>query len=76
MVHVGAVIVSTGQQVALEVTKRGLTMFNKLKVPVVGMVHNMSSIECTNCLQQTTIFGDTVIQFSNDNSKKHDIQCN
>lgn len=68
MVNQGAVIVTTGQQVALEVAKRGITMFDKLKVPVVGMIHNMSSIRCTQCSQQTTIFGDRALQFSKDNS--------
>ncbi|MGI8588748.1 MAG: iron-sulfur cluster carrier protein ApbC [Chloroflexia bacterium] len=53
----GAVIVSTPQDVALMDAKRALAMFQKLNVPVLGIIENMSSFVCPNCLHETPIFG-------------------
>ena len=53
----GAVIVSTPQDVALMDAKRALTMFQKLNVPILGMVENMSTFICPHCEQETDIFG-------------------
>lgn len=53
----GAVIVSTPQDIALLDARRGAEMFNKVHVPVLGLVQNMSVFQCPNCLHQTHIFG-------------------
>lgn len=53
----GAVIVSTPQDIALLDARRGAEMFNKVQVPVLGLVQNMSVFQCPNCLHQTHIFG-------------------
>ncbi|KAJ0063180.1 hypothetical protein NL108_013363, partial [Boleophthalmus pectinirostris] len=53
----GAVIVSTPQDIALLDARRGAEMFNKVHVPVIGLVQNMSVFQCPNCLHQTHIFG-------------------
>jgi ATP-binding protein involved in chromosome partitioning len=52
----GAVIVSTPQDVALADAKKGLVMFNKVNVPVLGIVENMSYFVCTHCGQRENIF--------------------
>jgi ATP-binding protein involved in chromosome partitioning len=53
----GAVIVSTPQDVALEVASKAILMFQKLKVPVLGIVENMSYHRCAHCGQREDIFG-------------------
>ncbi|XP_077421762.1 iron-sulfur cluster transfer protein NUBPL isoform X7 [Vanacampus margaritifer] len=53
----GAVVVSTPQDVALQDARRGVQMFKKVNVPVLGLVQNMSTFECPKCRQQTDIFG-------------------
>ena len=53
----GAIIVSTPQDVALMDAKRALAMFQKLNVPVLGIVENMSTFICPNCQHETQIFG-------------------
>ncbi len=53
----GAVIVSTPQDLALIDAARGVTMFNKVAVPVLGVVENMSTFICPNCQHETPIFG-------------------
>jgi ATP-binding protein involved in chromosome partitioning len=52
----GAVIVTTPQDVSLNVTRRGLRMFEKVHVPILGIVENMSSFACPHCGQTTDIF--------------------
>ena len=52
----GAVIVTTPQDVALADARKGLVMFNKLSVPVLGIVENMSYYLCTHCGQRENIF--------------------
>ena len=52
----GAVIVSTPQDLALIDARKGLAMFNKTKVPVLGIVENMSAFVCPNCGHTTHIF--------------------
>jgi ATP-binding protein involved in chromosome partitioning len=52
----GAVIVSTPQDLALIDARKGLAMFNKTKVPVLGIVENMSGFVCPNCGHETHIF--------------------
>ncbi|NKC33069.1 Mrp/NBP35 family ATP-binding protein [Falsiroseomonas selenitidurans] len=53
----GAVIVSTPQDVALIDARRGVRMFEKVGVPVLGLVENMSFFCCPNCGHRSDIFG-------------------
>ena len=53
----GAVIVSTPQDIALIDARRGVKMFEKTRVPVLGIVENMSFFCCPNCGHVTNIFG-------------------
>lgn len=52
----GAVIVTTPQQVAIGVAKKGLKMFEQVRVPIIGIVENMSGFVCKHCSQETAIF--------------------
>ena len=53
----GALIVSTPQDVALIAARRAINMFEKLKVPVLGLIENMSSYVCPRCGHEAHIFG-------------------
>ena len=53
----GAVIVSTPQDIALIDARRGVRMFEKVLVPVLGLVENMSSFVCPHCGTTTHLFG-------------------
>ena len=53
----GAVIVSTPQDVALLDARRGVRMFEKVNVPVLGVIENMSYFCCPNCGHRADIFG-------------------
>ena len=53
----GAVIVSTPQDIALLDARRGVKMFEKTLLPVLGLVENMSFFCCPNCGHRTEIFG-------------------
>src|SRR4029079_4567962 len=53
----GAVIVSTPQDLALIDARKGLNMFRKVNVPVLGLVENMSTFICPHCGQRSDIFG-------------------
>ena len=53
----GAVIVSTPQDIALLDARKGLNMFKKVNVPVLGIVENMSTFICPKCGEPTEIFG-------------------
>jgi ATP-binding protein involved in chromosome partitioning len=52
----GAVIVTTPQDVALVDARKGLAMFRKVNVPVIGIIENMSSFVCPHCGETTDIF--------------------
>jgi ATP-binding protein involved in chromosome partitioning len=52
----GAVIVSTPQDIALIDARKGLAMFQKVNVPVLGIVENMSGFVCPHCGETTDIF--------------------
>ncbi len=54
----GAVIVTTPQDVALLDAKRGIEMFRKVEVPILGVVENMSIHICSQCGHSEHIFGD------------------
>lgn len=53
----GVVIVSTPQDVALEDAAKAVSMFDKLNVPIFGVVENMSYFVCPHCGDKTDIFG-------------------
>jgi ATP-binding protein involved in chromosome partitioning len=53
----GAVIVSTPQDLALIDARKGLNMFRKVNVPVLGLVENMSTFVCPHCGRPSNIFG-------------------
>jgi len=53
----GAVIVSTPQDLSLIDARRGLAMFKKVNVPVLGIVENMSYFQCPECGTRSDIFG-------------------
>jgi len=53
----GAVIVSTPQDLALIDARRGLAMFTKVNVPVLGIIENMSYFQCPECGTRSDIFG-------------------
>ncbi|MCW5715550.1 MAG: iron-sulfur cluster carrier protein ApbC [Bauldia sp.] len=53
----GAVIVSTPQDLALIDARKGLAMFQRVEVPVLGIVENMSTFICPHCGTETQLFG-------------------
>lgn len=53
----GAVIVTTPQTVALADAEKGIAMFRKVDVPIIGILENMSSYQCSNCGHEEAIFG-------------------
>ena len=53
----GAIIVSTPQDVALLDARKGIDMFNQLKVPILGMIENMSTHICSACGHEEHVFG-------------------
>ena len=54
----GAVIVTTPQDIALLDARKGLKMFEKVEVPVLGIVENMSIHICSECGHEESIFGE------------------
>src|SRR3954464_1142272 len=53
----GAIIVSTPQDLALIDARRGIAMFQKVSIPILGLIENMSSFCCPTCNRLTPIFG-------------------
>jgi len=53
----GAVIVTTPQDIALIDARKGLKMFEKVGIPIIGIVENMSTHICSNCGHEEHIFG-------------------
>ncbi len=53
----GAVIVTTPQNVALMDATKGIELFNKVQIPVLGVIENMSTHICSNCGHEEQIFG-------------------
>jgi len=53
----GAIIVTTPQEVAVGDALRGVKMFQRVNVPVLGIVENMSYLECPHCGKPSPIFG-------------------
>lgn len=58
----GALVVSTPQDIALLDARRGIEMFTKVNVPILGLVQNMSSYVCTKCGHVDHIFGSDGVQ--------------
>ena len=54
---VGSVVVTTPQQVSLADSRRAIRMYQKLNIPTIGVVENMSYYACPNCHHETDIFG-------------------
>jgi hypothetical protein len=54
----GAVIVTTPQDIALLDARKGLKMFEKVGIPILGVVENMSTHICSNCGHTEAIFGE------------------
>jgi ATP-binding protein involved in chromosome partitioning len=54
---VGAVVVTTPQEVSLADTRRAVRMYEKLNIETLGVVENMSYYACTNCHHEADIFG-------------------
>ena len=59
----GAVIISTPQDLALIDAKKGLEMFKKVNVPIIGIIENMSTFICPHCKEETYIFGKEGAEF-------------
>jgi ATP-binding protein involved in chromosome partitioning len=53
----GIIIVTTPQDVAMNVAVKALGMFSKLNVPIVGVIENMSYLQCPHCSEHISIFG-------------------
>jgi len=54
---VGAIVVTTPQQVSLADSRRAVRMYQKLNIPTLGIVENMSYYACPNCHHESDIFG-------------------
>lgn len=54
----GAIVVTTPQDLALMDVTRACEMFNKLKVPILGVVENMSTYHCAQCGHEEKLFGE------------------
>jgi ATP-binding protein involved in chromosome partitioning len=54
----GIIIVTTPQDVAMNVAVKAIGMFNKLNVPIVGVIENMSHLDCPHCNTRISIFGE------------------
>ncbi|KAK3994573.1 iron-sulfur protein [Cladorrhinum sp. PSN332] len=55
----GAVVVTTPHTLAVKDAIKGVNMFDKVEVPVLGLIQNMSVFCCPNCETQTAVFGGT-----------------
>jgi len=54
----GAIVVTTPQQVAIDIAKKGLLMFQHVGVPILGVIETMSGFACGDCGAITSIFGE------------------
>jgi ATP-binding protein involved in chromosome partitioning len=55
----GVVIVTTPQQAAVAIAMKALRMFQKLGVPIIGIVENMSYLKCEHCSNVIRVFGES-----------------
>lgn len=56
---------TTPQDAAIQVTERGGVMYQKLKVPIIGIVENMSSVKCPSCSEKIGLFGSGAEKLAN-----------
>lgn len=56
----GTILISTPQKAALNVTKRGAEMYETLKVPLIGLIENMSHVICTKCNEKLQIYPNSI----------------
>ncbi len=56
----GAIVVSSPQELSLSDSLRGISGFRELKVPVLGLLENLSHFHCPSCKHQSSPFGDSV----------------
>jgi ATP-binding protein involved in chromosome partitioning len=54
----GAIVVTTPQQVAVNIARKGLLMFKHVGVPILGLVETMSGFACSSCGTSSSIFGE------------------
>ena len=54
----GSIIVTTPQDVALIDAQKGISMFDKVNIPNIGLIENMAVFECVNCGHHEHIFGE------------------
>lgn len=66
----GAVVVTTPQTVALSDAQKGIAMFRKVDVPLLGIIENMSYFQCGECGHQEPVFGQ---QGGADVARKHSV---
>ena len=52
----GVVVVTTPQQIALSDVRRSIAMFNEVRVPILGIVENMSGLDCPHCHKHVDLF--------------------
>ncbi|KAJ1970616.1 hypothetical protein H4R35_005760, partial [Dimargaris xerosporica] len=55
----GAVIITTPQELSLQDARRGIRMFQKVHIPIIGVVQNMSYYVCPNCHYESHVFGQS-----------------
>ncbi|XP_026477003.1 iron-sulfur protein NUBPL-like [Ctenocephalides felis] len=60
----GVLLVSTPQAAALNVMQRGAEMFKTLKIPLIGLVENMSFIKCDNCSNTIELFNNSIEKYA------------
>jgi len=53
----GSIVVTTPQQVSLADSRRAIRMYQKLNIPTLGIIENMSHFVCPNCRHEADIFG-------------------
>lgn len=62
----GVLLVSTPQKAALNVTKRGAEMYQTLKIPLIGLIENMSHVVCNNCAEKIQIYPNSTEELVKD----------
>lgn len=62
----GTILISTPQKAALNVTKRGAEMYQTLKVPLIGLIENMSHVICTKCTEKIQIYPNSIEELASE----------